>query len=199
MLTNIANNGRKTPISELFFLKKFYSHLLCFSLKLAKDVSTGLGLLFFKSTLKVYFCSKIHLSHSECRHINQTKRIAFQFSPLPQKHTSYQPEHSSIFSLKYFSNSSMLRSILKSRLLVIIPVRLILYKLSKPNGVQNTDPWLPIGIVPNPQSFAKRDKWAKFEFRNYCLWIQRKKRAKLNMHLGKIQLMQKEEKHGVPL
>lgn len=81
-----------------------------------KDLSISLGLPLSSSMLKVYFYSKIHLSHSGCCRINQTKRAPFQFSPLPQKHTSYSPEHSSIYSLKCFSTSSMPRNILKPRL-----------------------------------------------------------------------------------
>ena len=81
-----------------------------------KDLITSLGIPLYSSMLKVYFYSKIHLSHSGCCRINQTKRAAFQFSPLPQKHTSYSPEHSSIYSLKCFSTSSMPRNILKPRL-----------------------------------------------------------------------------------
>ena len=117
MLTNIAHNGKMRPISGFFFLKKTILFNYAFHYNLAeKDLSTSLGLPLSSSMLKVYFYSKLHLSHSGWCCINQTKRAVFQFSPLPQKHTSYSPEHSSIYSLKCFSTSSMPRNILKPRL-----------------------------------------------------------------------------------
>lgn len=77
-----------------------------------KDLSTSLGLPLSNSMLKVYFYSKIHLSHSGCCRINQTKRAAFQFSPLPQKHTSYSPEHSSIYTWSVFQPQVCLETFL---------------------------------------------------------------------------------------
>lgn len=78
-----CKQGEKDTNLRTFLSKKYTSINYVFHYNLVgKELSTSLGLPFSRSMLKVYFYSKIHFSHSGCHYINQTKRTAFQFSPL---------------------------------------------------------------------------------------------------------------------